>query len=78
MQREAFPGNQLQHVPDQARMKGAGPGAGGDGLLLLAADRARLEGTRGYSVEEFHKNMSEAIKKGICTHENRRHECVCR
>ncbi|MCL2344013.1 MAG: type II toxin-antitoxin system Phd/YefM family antitoxin [Firmicutes bacterium] len=31
---------------------------------LLAAERARLEGTRGYTVDEFQSNMREAIKKG--------------
>ena len=35
---------------------------------LLAAERARLAGTRGYSVEEFNNNMREAIKKGAGTH----------
>ncbi|MCL2322788.1 MAG: type II toxin-antitoxin system Phd/YefM family antitoxin [Oscillospiraceae bacterium] len=28
---------------------------------LLAAERARLEGTKGYTVEEFKQNMKEAI-----------------
>lgn len=28
---------------------------------LFAAERARLEGTRGYSVDEFHANMRDAI-----------------
>jgi PHD/YefM family antitoxin component YafN of YafNO toxin-antitoxin module len=31
---------------------------------LLAAERARLEGTRGYTVDEFNGNMREAIRKG--------------
>lgn len=31
---------------------------------FLAAERARLEGTRGYSIDEFQNNMREAIKKG--------------
>ena len=31
---------------------------------LLAAERARLTGTRGYSVDEFQGNMRKAIKKG--------------
>jgi prevent-host-death family protein len=31
---------------------------------LLCAERARLAGTRGYTVDEFHNNMREAIKKG--------------
>jgi len=35
---------------------------------LLAAERARLAGTRGYSVEEFNNNMREAINKGAGTH----------
>ena len=36
--------------------------------LLLAAERARLEGTRGYTVDEFCSNMREAIKKGAKSH----------
>ena len=36
--------------------------------LLLAAERARLTGTRGYSVDEFQNNMRQAIKKGTGTH----------
>lgn len=36
---------------------------------LLAAERARLEGTRGYTVDEFQKNMQEAIEKGVKSHE---------
>jgi PHD/YefM family antitoxin component YafN of YafNO toxin-antitoxin module len=35
---------------------------------LLAAERARLAGTRGYSVDEFHSNMRQAIKKGAEKH----------
>ena len=35
--------------------------------LLLAAERARLAGTRGYSVDEFQSNMRQAIKKGAKT-----------
>ena len=35
---------------------------------LLAAERARLEGTQGYTVDEFQSNMREAIKKGANTH----------
>jgi len=31
---------------------------------LLAAERARLTGTQGYTVEEFKNNMLSAIKKG--------------
>jgi len=31
---------------------------------LLAAERARLLGTRMYTVEEFGQNMREAIAKG--------------
>ena len=31
---------------------------------LLAAERARLLGTEGYSVDEFKQNMREAISKG--------------
>jgi PHD/YefM family antitoxin component YafN of YafNO toxin-antitoxin module len=31
---------------------------------LVAAERSRLLGTRGYSVDEFEKNMGEAIEKG--------------
>ena len=36
---------------------------------LLAAERTRLTGTQGYSVEEFKNNMRSAIKKGAETHE---------
>ena len=32
---------------------------------LLVAERARLEGTRGYTVDEFGENMRNAIKKGV-------------
>ncbi|MDR0840132.1 MAG: type II toxin-antitoxin system Phd/YefM family antitoxin [Christensenellaceae bacterium] len=31
---------------------------------LLAAERARLQGTTGYSAEEFRQNMREAIARG--------------
>jgi PHD/YefM family antitoxin component YafN of YafNO toxin-antitoxin module len=31
---------------------------------LLAAEKARLSGTQGYSVDEFQNNMRQAIKKG--------------
>jgi prevent-host-death family protein len=31
---------------------------------LVAAERARLEGVRGYTVDEFGQNMREAIRKG--------------
>ena len=31
---------------------------------LLAAERARILGTRGFSVDEFGHNMRQAIKKG--------------
>lgn len=31
---------------------------------LLAAERARLTGTKGYSVNEFENNMRQAIKSG--------------
>lgn len=36
---------------------------------LLAAERARLEGTQGYTIDEFNANMCAAIKKGVNTHE---------
>jgi len=36
---------------------------------LLAAERARFEGTQGYSVEEFKSNMQSAIKKGASSYE---------
>ena len=36
---------------------------------LLAAERARLTGTQGYTVEEFKNNMRSAIKKGAEVHE---------
>ncbi|MDN5314365.1 MAG: hypothetical protein PWP10_3115 [Clostridiales bacterium] len=35
-----------------------------DAERLLASERARLEGTCGYSVEEFAANMREAVKTG--------------
>ena len=31
---------------------------------LLAAEKARFAGTRGYTVDDFQNNMREAIKKG--------------
>ena len=34
---------------------------------LLAAERARMVGTRGYSVDEFQNNMRRAINKGAKT-----------
>jgi len=36
---------------------------------LLAAERARLTGTQGYTIEEFENNMRSAIKKGTETYE---------
>ena len=36
---------------------------------LLAAERARIEGTRGYTVDEFHAKMRDAIEKGAKAHE---------
>jgi PHD/YefM family antitoxin component YafN of YafNO toxin-antitoxin module len=35
---------------------------------LLAAERARLEGTKGYTVDEFQSNMRAAIEKGAKSH----------
>ena len=35
---------------------------------LLAAERARLAGTRGYTVDEFQNNMRAAIEKGAKAH----------
>ena len=35
---------------------------------LLAAERARLEGTKGYTVDQFGNNMRKAIKKGANSH----------
>ena len=35
---------------------------------LLAAEKSRLAGTRGYSVDEFQSNMREAIVKGAANH----------
>ena len=35
---------------------------------LLAAERARLAGTLGHSIDEFQNNMRQAIKKGAKTH----------
>lgn len=31
---------------------------------LVAAERARMEGARGYSPDEFEKNMRDAIRQG--------------
>jgi PHD/YefM family antitoxin component YafN of YafNO toxin-antitoxin module len=31
---------------------------------LFSAERARLQGTKGYTVDEFEANMREAVKKG--------------
>ena len=31
---------------------------------LVAAERARLDGVKGYTVDEFEQNMREAIRKG--------------
>ena len=31
---------------------------------LLSAERARLQGVKGYTADEFEQNMREAIKKG--------------
>jgi len=36
---------------------------------LLAAERARLTGTRGYSITDFQNNMRKAIKKGAASRE---------
>ena len=36
---------------------------------LLAAERARLTGTDGYTVEAFKSNMRKAIKKGAAARE---------
>ena len=36
---------------------------------LLAAERARVAGTRSYSTDEFRRNMRKAIKKGAATSE---------
>ena len=35
---------------------------------LLAAERARLAGACGYSIDEFRDNMQEAIRKGAKKH----------
>lgn len=35
-----------------------------DAERLIASERARLEGTQGYTVEQFEANMREAIKNG--------------
>jgi len=36
---------------------------------LLASERARLAGTKGYSIDEFQNNMRKAIIKGAKAHE---------
>ena len=36
---------------------------------LLAAERSRLAGTQGYTVDEFGSNMRKAIKKGAAANE---------
>ena len=36
---------------------------------LLAAERARLAGTQGYTTAEFQENMRNAIKEGSNSHE---------
>ena len=36
---------------------------------LLAAERIRLAGTRGYTIDEFEHNMREAIAKGAANGE---------
>jgi len=36
---------------------------------LLSAEKARLSGTQGYSIDEFQNNMRQAIKKGVGAHE---------
>jgi len=36
---------------------------------LLASEKARLLGTQGYSIDEFHSNMRQAIKTGARAHE---------
>ena len=35
---------------------------------LLAAEKTRLEGTKGYTIDEFERNMREAIKSGVKQH----------
>ena len=35
---------------------------------LIAAEKARIAGTQGYSVMEFQNNMRQAIKKGAVMH----------
>ena len=35
---------------------------------LLAAEQLRLTGSRGYSVDEFHSNIRQAIQKGATSH----------
>jgi len=36
---------------------------------LLAAEKARLAGTHGYSIEEFESNMRRAVSIGAKSHE---------
>ena len=36
---------------------------------LLHAERARFAGTQGYSIDAFHDNMRQAIKKGAGVYE---------
>jgi len=36
---------------------------------LLAAERTRITGTQGYTVDDFKNNMRSAIKKGAEVHE---------
>jgi PHD/YefM family antitoxin component YafN of YafNO toxin-antitoxin module len=36
---------------------------------LLAAEKARLEGTAGYTADEFEKNMRAAVKEGAQQHD---------
>ena len=35
---------------------------------LMAAERSRLTGVRGFSVNEFQNNMRDAIRKGAASH----------
>jgi PHD/YefM family antitoxin component YafN of YafNO toxin-antitoxin module len=37
---------------------------------LLAAERARMAGTQGYTVDEFKNNMLKAVEKGTKSHES--------
>jgi hypothetical protein len=36
---------------------------------LLSAERARMAGTQGYTVDEFKNNMLEAVEKGAKSYE---------